>query len=1271
MTPAEDFLSDPPTHPLYGVGTDAGRPSNRQPPTTRRETPIAQTTSPPDPADPDGYDAAALDRARAAVNATPSNIDRYRVLERIGGGGMGEVYRAEQRTPVRREVAIKLIKLGMDTKLVIARFEAERQALAMMDHPHIAKVYDADADETGRPYFVMEYVKGRPITDYADANHLTIPERLALFEQVCHAVQHAHHKGIIHRDLKPGNVLVSTQDGRPHAKVIDFGIAKATNQQLTDKTLFTQHDQFIGTPQYMSPEQADGSLDIDTRSDVYSLGVLLYELLTGSTPFSDDEMKAVAFERLKKLIRETDPPKPSTRLQMSEPTLATLAASRRVEAKTLNTLVRGELDWIVMKALDKDRARRYDTATALVDDLRRHQSGEPVQAASPTWTYRSRKFVRKHRGPVIAAAAVTAALLTGLAGTSTFAIYAKRQQAIAVTEKNRADAATVREQARAEEAEVGEYAANISAAASAIAGQAYAEARERLDAVPQKQRCFEWNFLRQQAAAFRFAIPDHVDHAKASYDGKRIATDSGLFVRLWDSHTGTPIGAAIKIQPNNPLQSMTFTSDERLVLAFKNGQVQLLNAGDGNPIGEVTDTHSEIARTAVSASGNRLIIFDDKGAVRLWDTQTMSPIGEALVLAKAVYRGETPTFSPDGRFVATVSQNHEVQIWRSDDGKFLFSPGRSEWHECFDFTPDSRQFIALTDGQTVQLWDLPTGKRSGDAIRTASPLKYTAFSGDSQRLALCSDDGTVRVVDVGTHQTITQVQHHGVELAQFGFDGQWLVTAPKSHASRLWSVADGRAIGETFSYGDPSFSSMFDHIGQMMTAVDGRLEIADDKGKITAIADSPATQVFGEATLFDSDRAILILTGTTDVDEGYTRVGAVVADVVALQSPSRRVSANANSQLEASAVLDSVTEQPASKQRFTLGTTPAGAIEVLESGKRVASLPVYGKEATAVFTPDGRRLITASGDRTLRFWDTKTWRQIVALPQNQAVTRLRLSSEGTRLVLDFPDDSINVIDTRGPEGQHNDLAARADATLAAKRYVDQLVAGDTPTDQLTATLQSDTSLSALTKLAALERLSDMLSEKKEQTEDTYKTLRDKYVFDATMKAAVQEQLKGREAADLFDRIDHWKKWHGQSERDTCYTLSLRGYYGGYTEEKYNFSIKAAEQFMKTEPDKPEWRVILGATYYRVGRYDEAVRWLTPILSDLIPGKGQSDRQYAAAVLAMTFHALGRQAEATAMLAEARATTPADGIARDLCEEAVTVIAPATTKPAAMQPATRP
>jgi serine/threonine protein kinase len=371
------------------------------------------------------YDAGQFLEAPAATIAEPcvsegprTLIGPYKLLQMIGEGGMGTVFMAEQTQPVQRKVALKIIKPGMDSRQVIARFEAERQALAVMDHPNIARVFDAGATDSGRPYFVMELVKGVPLTKYCDEQRLTPRQRLELFVPVCQAIQHAHQKGIIHRDIKPSNVLVAPFDGKPVVKVIDFGIAKATGQRLTDKTLFTEFGAVVGTLEYMSPEQAElNNQDIDTRSDIYALGVLLYELLTGTTPLDKKRLKQAALLEVLRVIREEEPPTPSTRLSTTDE-MPSIAANRGLEPKKLSGMVRGELDWIVMKALEKDRNRRYESANALAQDVQRYLADEPVQAGPPSTAYRLRKFLRRNRGPVLAVAIVLLALVGGIVGTT-------------------------------------------------------------------------------------------------------------------------------------------------------------------------------------------------------------------------------------------------------------------------------------------------------------------------------------------------------------------------------------------------------------------------------------------------------------------------------------------------------------------------------------------------------------------------------------------------------------------------------------------------------------------------------------------------------------------------------------------------------------------------------------------------------------------------------------------------------------------------------------
>ena len=454
-------------------------------------------------------------------------IGPYKLLEPIGEGGMGTVWMAEQTDPIQRRVAVKVVKEGMDSRQVLARFEAERQALALMEHPHIAKVLDAGKTPSGRPYFVMELVKGMPITNYCDEKRLGVRERLVLFGDVCRAVQHAHQKGIIHRDLKPSNVLVAPYDGKPVVKVIDFGVAKATGQRLTDKTLFTSFGALVGTPEYMSPEQAEvNNQDIDTRSDIYSLGVLLYELLTGSTPLTRKRIKEVALLEVLRVIREEEPPRPSTRLSESKDSLPSISAQRQTEPAKLTKLVRGELDWIVMKSLDKDRNRRYETANGFARDIKNYLDGDPVEACPPSASYRLKKFARKHRAALATVGAFTLLLLVATAVSAGLALWANRERVRAV----KAELAAKEQKGRAEEREqlAIDAVTRYADAVRETPGLKNEPSLARLRATLLKEPQAFFKRLRDQLQADRETTPDSLTRlAKASFDLGKLSDEIG------------------------------------------------------------------------------------------------------------------------------------------------------------------------------------------------------------------------------------------------------------------------------------------------------------------------------------------------------------------------------------------------------------------------------------------------------------------------------------------------------------------------------------------------------------------------------------------------------------------------------------------------------------------------------------------------------------------------------------------------------------------------
>ena len=710
-------------------------------------------------------------------------IGRYKILEKIGEGGCGVVYVAEQTEPVRRRVALKVIKLGMDTKAVVARFEAERQALAMMDHPNIAKVFDAGTTETGRPYFIMELVRGIRITDYCDQNNLRTKNRLDLFMKVCQAIQHAHQKGIIHRDIKPSNILVTLHDGVPVPKVIDFGIAKATEGKLTDATVYTQLHQFIGTPAYMSPEQAEMSgLDIDTRSDIYSLGVLLYELLTGKTPFDATELMSLGIDAMRKTIREKDPVRPSTKLAtLKKEELTTTAQRRSVEGAKLVHQLRGDLDWIVMKCLEKDRTRRYETANGLASDISRHLNNETVVARPPSSAYRFQKLVRRNKLAFIAAAAVFTALCLGIIATTLQSVQATRAKHLALAAQDQAVAAQtsetkLRRQAQAEEliARQRAYASDMNLAQQALAEDNLGRALDLLNRQhPQPGqkdlRGWEWRYLWAQTrsdALFTLCQKTEIESLAVSADGRWLAIGlvhrGGLFI--YDLQTRQQVS---NIAPDEGEVRAAFSPAGSL-LAFTSSKLPALGKAQ-------TTLH-------------------------LWDAATQHMVAEIpLENTSSIPTQVGLAFSKDGRTLVT-STDH-IALWRVSDAARLASypctqPNYPYESTGFAITPDLG-LAAYASGRGIRVLDLRSGKELWTAAVTKDRVLALTFSPDGKILASADgfDESNIYLWDAATGNEIEKLEgHRSWGSLVFLPDGKKLASASADQKIRIWDVTSQKCL---------------------------------------------------------------------------------------------------------------------------------------------------------------------------------------------------------------------------------------------------------------------------------------------------------------------------------------------------------------------------------------------------------------------------------------------------------------------------------------------
>lgn len=1024
-------------------------------------------TSVPESLDTELRTAAGAGSDFESLEAPGARIGPYELQERIGVGGMGSVWRAHQRQPVSREVAIKLIKVGMDTREVVARFETERQALAMMDHPNIARVLDAGSTVAGRPYFVMELVKGEKITDFCDTHQLDLDARLDLFNSVCDAVQHAHQKGVIHRDLKPSNVLVTGTANAPHAKVIDFGLAKATEQQLTDLTLVTAVGQVMGTPHCMSPEQATLSKqDVDTRTDVYSLGVLLYELLTGVPPFDFDHAGESSYDAILRSIRETEPPRLSSRVAVVDDGSAAVAQNRGTTAKSLHQALRGDLDVIAHKAIEKDRTRRYQTPRDFADDIQRYRSSEAIEARPTSLLYRLRKTAKRNQAAVIFVSLLIATLIAGSAVSIYHLIRARSAERSLASQLELANTLRLEAETRTELERWERYRSTMNTVSNALDAAEDAQlARLHLDNAPLEHRGWEWSHFDSRIQDTSLMALDY-GTGNLSY-----CPVFALHPQRWQLGLHQPDGV-LTTWDSGPLPShvtnreypiaaaaIAYSRDGKLVAISDDDHViHIWNTDNGKRVIQLVGHELTVLRLAFRPNSAHIATGGFGSSVRIWDIQTGDQLyeyptgspcmaleytadGSQLLISSGidvvtlesdqhtvVNRFQGPTahvegviLSADGTLLAggTSHPENKVFVWDFSSGELLAElEGHTNQLTGLAFDNSSERLVSSSMDQTLRLWDW----KSGQAIHVfrghAGPVYSVTFNPDGTRLASGSNDETARLWSAETGEQLAVLRGHGAQVAQVAFnhEGSRVISASFDGTVRIWDSSLQKTVlpSHTQFVYDVAFHPKGDRVASV--GWDGRLVQTSLDSDDLETSEHPSDVVTSVA--YDATGTRLV---TLCRRANAERVGR---DVMIWNAESGELLHTIP--VPGANILESRADVSRSAGTASEGNSliavgdDAGRVFVfdLQTGKQRATLKGHGKGIFDVaFRPTsaggsrGVQLATASEDLTIRIWDVEQQQSVATLEgHNSHVYRVLYSPDGKLLASASNDRTVRLWD---------------------------------------------------------------------------------------------------------------------------------------------------------------------------------------------------------------------------------------------------------------------